>query len=54
MQVNCYARVCSGQADEQVMKKGGALTKSTAIKVKVRVTLKLINCTYLQNLPLKR
>lgn len=48
-QVNCYARVCWGQPEEQVMKKGGSLTKSTAIKVKVRITLKLINSTYLQS-----
>lgn len=38
-----------GQAEEQVMKKGGTLTKSTAIKVKVGIALKLINCTYLQS-----
>lgn len=36
-----------GQAEEQVMNR--TLTISTAIKVKVGITLKLINCTYLQS-----
>lgn len=39
VQVNCYVRVCSGQADKQVRKRGGTFTKSTAIKVKVRSLL---------------
>lgn len=38
-----------GQAEEQVMQMRGTLTISTAIKVKVGITLKLINCTYLQS-----
>lgn len=43
----------SGQAGGQVRGKGERLSKSTAIKVKVRITPNLIKRTYLHSRPLE-
>lgn len=55
VQVNCYARATtlgSGWRTGEG-KREATLSKSTTIKVKVRITLNLIKCAYLHGRPLK-
>lgn len=55
VQVNCYARASTLSSGWRTGegKRGVTLSKSTAIKVKVRIPLNLIKCPYLHSRPLK-